>query len=288
MRRSYAGDSKLIDAVFDLLEMVFPGLRAAAARARMLGALWEAVSTPFLHFEGNSLVSHIGVIELPLILLGRPVTAGSIHAVATHPDFRRRGHYRKLMEEVLEYCSGRYETLILSTENPEYYEPFGFRVLREHAMTKGISTAGDGNGLRKLDLEDSRDVEILNRLLETRAPLSHTLGVGPERTVFCFNEGKGPLYYCRDLDAMVCLELDGTALKLFDVVAPELPPSGELLGRMPWRVETVEANFATDEFLRGASPVERVFEHDGPSYLMARGPFGPEGLPFALPRPART
>ena len=130
--------------------------------------------------------------------------------------------------------------------------------------------------------------ELLMRLLETRAPLSQTLGVGPEKTVFCFNEGKGPLYYCGDLDTMVCLEMAGTTLRVYDVVAPVLPSSENLLSRMPWRFDRVEANFATDQFLRGAKPLERVFDHDGPSYLMARGPFVPEGTPFTLPRPART
>jgi hypothetical protein len=33
------------------------------------------------------------------------------------------------MEELLQYTAGRYETLILTTEHPEYFEPFGFRFM---------------------------------------------------------------------------------------------------------------------------------------------------------------
>ena len=43
--------------------------------------------------------------------------------------------------------------------------------------------------------------------------------------------------------------------------------------------------------LRGDPPAEAkpyIFDHDGPTHLMARGPFATEGHQFSLPRSART
>src|SRR5262247_2635180 len=119
MRRSFAEDPDFSKQLFDLLDSVFPGVREIAANAKALGASWESVSTPFVCVENGRLIAHVGVIELSLVLAGQVVKVGSIHGVATHPDYRRRGYYREAMEEALAYCANLYETLILTTEHPE-------------------------------------------------------------------------------------------------------------------------------------------------------------------------
>jgi GNAT superfamily N-acetyltransferase len=196
MKHSFSDDPTLREKLFDLLDVVFPGVRRVEQNARVLGGYWESVSTPFIHFEGGRPVSHVGVIELPLVLLGQNVTVGSVHGVATHPDYRRRGYYGRLMEELLEHCASRYETLILTTEHPEYFEPFGFRVLTEHLFTARRHSQGSAGGLRLLDARDNGDVALLNRLLETREPVSRVVGVANEKAVFCFNE-EPPFVLCR-------------------------------------------------------------------------------------------
>jgi predicted N-acetyltransferase YhbS len=288
MKRSFANDPELSERLFDLLDTVFPGVREVAHNARALGASWESVSTPFIHFEGGRAVSHVGVIEIPLVLLGKNVTVGSVHGVATHPDYRRRGYFGRLIEEVIEHCSSRYETLILTTEHPEYFEPFGFRFIREHHFTLSCESKGRQGGLRLLNTRDAVDIALLHRLLETREPVSQVVGVVNEKGVFCFNEGSRPLHYAEELDAIICLEIEGTSLKLLDVVSPNLPQLSEILERIPQRIEAVDICFAPDRLAQEARPSPYVFDHDGPSFFMARGPFASEGEKFTLPRSART
>jgi predicted N-acetyltransferase YhbS len=288
MKRSYSEEHTLVESVFDLLEIAFPGLRRTAKRAARLGGYWESVSTPFLHFESGRLVSHVGIIELPLVLMGRAERVGTLHAVATHPDCRRRGYFRQLMEEVIEYSANRYNTLILTTENPEYYEPFGFRVLEEHLLTANCASPGGVGDFRALNTEDPGDIALLNRLLDRREPVSEVVGVAAEKAVFCFNEGNKPLYYCGELDVMLSMEMDGSRLNLFDVVAPKLPSLEGIVERWPATVDQVNANFATDRFTTTTVATKRIFDHDGPSYFMARGPFAAEGEAFTMPRSART
>ena len=48
-----------------LLGRVWPRLPGAAARAEAMGFAWTAVSTPFVRREGERVVGHVGVIELP-------------------------------------------------------------------------------------------------------------------------------------------------------------------------------------------------------------------------------
>jgi predicted N-acetyltransferase YhbS len=288
VRASFMDDPKLGPRLFDLLDEVFPGLRRAKEEGARLGASWESVSTPFVLEEGDGVVAHVGLIGLPLVVMGRFCTVGSVHAVATRADRRRQGLCRRLMEEMLAYAEGRYETLVLTTEHPEYYTPFGFRVLQEHRFTVRPRPRPRRDGLRVLDLAQSSDVALLNRILDERSPVSKVVGVGREKAVFFVNEGRRPLHYAPDLDALLCLKREGGTVELFDVVAPEMPGLEEVLDRAAPPVEHVVLHFSPDKLGAEAVAEPHRLDHDGESYLMARGPFAAEGRPFTLPRSART
>jgi len=288
MRYSYQDDPALLNGVFDLLDLVFPGLRGVAVRAKALGAPWEAASTPFLAIENGQVLSHVGVIELQLVLLGRQTTVGTVHGVATHPHHRRRGHYRRVMEDLLRHCDRHYQSLILTTEHPEYFEGFDFRTVGEHRFTVDVESSGGTARFRMLDPDLRRDVDILHRLLEGRAPVSEVVGVVNEKAVFCFNEGRRPLPYADDLDLIACMELDGRCLHLYDLVAESIPPLPDILDSLGRPVDEVVTHFSPDRLGAEFDATPQLFDHDGLSYLMARGPFAAEGVPFALPRSART
>jgi len=288
MQQSFANDPTLSQRLFNLLDTVFPGIRQVADNARILGAPWESVSTPFIICEGERVLSHVGVIELSLIVLGEKSTVGSIHGVATHPDYRRRSYYRQVVEEALRYCEQHYATQILTTEHPEYFEPFGLRVVQEHDFTVRLQSTGRGNGLRLLNLRDTQDIALLHRLLETRTPVSQIVGVIDEKAIFCFNEGSRPLYYAADLDMLLCLEQEGPHLTLFDVVGPRIPSLAAIVEHMPQAITEVTLCFSPDRLSVNAEAKSYLFEHDGPSYFMVRGPFAAEGQPFSLPRSAQT
>lgn len=299
MRGSFQEDAALSDRLFDLLDQVFPGIRQGASEVRRLGAAWESVSVPFIEREGDKVVAHVGLIELPLVLQGAPTVVGTVHAVATDPERRGRGLFRRLMEETLAWAADHYETLILTTDHPEYYEAFGFRHLPEHCFrvprpTESPAAPGEIRASwRRLDLHDPFDVALLNRLLEHRQPVSRRVGVGPEKAIFFFNEGRRPLQYVEDLDVILCAEAEGATLKLFDIVGARLPSQEELWARMPPTTDELILHFAPDRIAPDlvtpdAGAEAYLLDHDGPSYLMARGPFAAEGEPFTLPRSART
>ena len=286
-RRSIAEDHTFSARLFALLESCFPGISRVKQQADALGAPWEAASTPFVYVQDDLVVAHVGVLEIPLVVMGQTVTAAGIHAVCTRPELRRRGYYRQVMEDVLEYCSDRYHTLVLTTERPELYEPFGFRVLQEHIFTTSWASAGRADGFRLLDTRAPGDVRLLHRLLATREPVSNIVGVVREGAIFCFNEGSRPLHYADDLDLMVCMETNGTRLRLIDIVAPRMHPLSSVLERMRLPMQEVEICFSPDRLDVSAQAVPHVLDQGGPSLLMARGPFAAEDHAFMLPRSAR-
>ncbi|WP_460202662.1 GNAT family N-acetyltransferase [Scytonema sp. NUACC21] len=286
-QRSFQSASTLSNQLFNLLEVVFPGygISDAAEHGRKLGASWESASTPFMLFQDDIAVTHVGVLEIPMQLMGKYEIVGGVHGVATHPDFRRQGYYRQVMEEVLDYCYRRYNTLILTTSQPEIYEPFGFRYVTEHMFIAQCNTTGGHNGFRLLDTCNSNDVQLLNRLLEKREPVSHILGVVKEKAVFCIIEGSNPLYYAKDLDLLAAMTVEDTKLKLFDLVGTKVCPLKAILERIPQPIQQVEIYFSPDRL-----DVEvQAFPHrlNGDDHLMVRGKFTPEGQKFMLPRSTR-
>ncbi len=286
-QRSFAEDPSISDRLFNLLEIVFPEIKIsdAAQVGRTLGASWESASTPFIRLHDDVAISHVGVLEIPMQLMGQNITVGGIHAVCTHPEYRRRGYYREVMEEVLDYCENRYDTLVLTTAQPELYQPFGFRVVGEHIFIAKCDSAGGTDGFRLINTSDTNDVKLLHRLLEIREPVSNIVGIVNEKAVFCVNEGRNPLYYAPDLDVIICMEIKDTQLQLFDVVGTRICSLAEILERIPERIQEVAIYFSPDRLNADVQALSHIL--DGDSLLMVRGNFAAEGEKFMLPRSAR-
>jgi predicted N-acetyltransferase YhbS len=285
-RRDYARDPALLGQIFELLELAFPGdgLTRRERAARAMGCRWEAISTPFVRFEDRRAVAHVGLLEIRLVVAGREQVVGGIHAVATHPERRRRGLYRSVMEEALAFADARYETLVLTTLEPYLYEPFGFRVVAESRFVSACDEPETPDRVRLLDRDDPRDLDRLHRLLEERAPVSSRLGVVREHVVFGFDEAYTPLRYDSERDLLLVHDVQGTTLRLFDVVAKRMPALDEIVALVPERLERVEIYFAPDRL--GGAPAAEPWNLDE-AFFMVRGPFSPEPGTFMLPRSAR-
>jgi hypothetical protein len=52
--------------VYALFETSFPGLPAGVERAAAVGVPWPSVTTPFVWFDGEEAVSHVGVLMQPM------------------------------------------------------------------------------------------------------------------------------------------------------------------------------------------------------------------------------
>jgi predicted N-acetyltransferase YhbS len=283
-RREYLEEPGLSDRVFELLETWFTGISEPRRVALQLGGCWDDCSTPFVCEIDGRIVSHVGLLEMPYVVRGERVAFGGVHGVCTLESERRKGHFRRLMDELLAYCEGRYATLVLSTENPEYYEPFGFRVIPEHRFIARVAFGAGRGGFRSFDPEGAADLERLDHLLEDRAPVSNVVGIVAESQVFKFSQGTAGLHYSDALECFAVFALEGTRLVLSDLVAREIPTLESLLSQIASPVEQVEFHFSPDRFDVDARP--ELFRYDTDFY-MARGPFAAEGEAFMVPPSAR-
>jgi HEPN domain-containing protein len=107
----------------------------------------------------------------------RTLTAAGIHAVATHPDHRHRGHCRRLLGEALAHAGRISETSQLMTELPRVFRPAGLRsvpqtcFVAEQAAEKALKAVHYARGERTVYGHSVR------QLLQALAPGS---AVAPE------------------------------------------------------------------------------------------------------------
>lgn len=274
MRRDYAQDPALWPAVRDLLVEGFPGIEESETLARSHGLRWEEMSTPFVHEEGGRVVSHVGVLRLPLVVAERRIVVAGIHAVATRADARGRGLAGALLKEAVLFAEQGHETQILTAGRPELYERAGFSVLTETRFFGRVPAGSPGTTpIRPFSWDDPRERARLEHLLASREPVSRRLAATSDRDVFLFDSARSHLHWVDAWEGVLWFSGTRDRVRVVDVIAPRMPSWAEIARALPAGTDRVELCFAPDV-------VGGTFE-PGPQepdeLLMVRGPFPADG-----------
>jgi hypothetical protein len=242
--------------LWSLLEATWPGIPALFDLAGGHGWPLGAVSTPFVARDSERIVSHVGVLELPVVLAGQPRVIAGIHGVCTLPELRRRGHFRSAMEAAMVHLRARYDAAKLCTDKPWAYEPFGFRRVDQCRFVLHRQGPG-GPGSRPVA---EADLPWMKRLLAQRAPQSLRFAardpgwlVGIDGVLH--GGGLGLFHRLESLDVMVAWKPGGRSLHLLQVVARELPPLEDILACSPWSYDEVVLWMAPDLLAPTAEPI---------------------------------
>lgn len=246
--------------------------------------VWHEGYRAFSYWDGPVIAANISCRPLPLMMAGRKVAAGQIHAVATRPAYRRRGLFQDLMQRVLAYCEGRMDPLFLYTATPQLYAPFGFRPLTEHGYR---GTLADGDLLipvttRNLSLNDPHDLSLVRRLFAVRTPASDVFGLYRNEDIFVANalaHTGWQLTYLAAEDVLVIWDEGGERRRLIDFAGSN-PPSQPALRALLGSGE-IDVLFPPDRLKGSFRPFRHAPEDD--DFLMVRGPFLAEGRPIMLP-----
>lgn len=68
-----------------------------------------------------------------LVLNGQVLRTSMILGVCTHPDYRKKGYMKALMEVCLDACEHTEIITLIQAYQPELYTPFGFRMIYRRA-----------------------------------------------------------------------------------------------------------------------------------------------------------
>ncbi len=287
---SVYADREKRDQVYRLIDTVWPGDYEVIQLTEKLGVPWHVASTPFVRFDGNRAISHVGVLQLTMTVCRTEVLVGGIHAVCTHPDYRGRGYNRQVMQEALQHCESRFHASLLFTDEPTIYTRYGFRTVEEHIFEATDVPAKKPTGdLRRLSATSPRDLALLKRLALDRTPVSNVVGVLESGGLLVTNElfshpDFERIHYSEEINCVIVFEVNSNVLQLYDIVGPQIPPLDEIASLVSADFERVEIHFSPDLLHVNVAQTKPRPTGD---YLMVRGAIDFGTQPFAIPPLAR-
>lgn len=264
----------------NLLDECFPGIKANIERCDTLGFPWQ--SKAFVKEEKGEVVSHVGVMEYPILIEGKLHKVGALHAICTKKTHRRRGLASGLIQEALRWTEKLYEFVILFTEIPSFYERLSFHTIQEHRFRLACRHAKGTQTLTPVIFP--RDNALLLRCFEQRAPISDLLWVKDNGDIASFNAlfSTYPTYwsmhYSPEIDGILSFALKDKELHLFDLVAREPPALDLILNHLPVPIDEIFFYFSPDRLTKKAVPEPHVYEK---SHFMAHGKW-PNVKPFMI------
>lgn len=233
-------------ALLALLDGAFPGLGERATWSAACGYRWSDVSAPTLILDGDGPITHIGLLDIPVVIDDQPALVGGVHAVCTRPDRRKQGYFRQAMTDLLERIDGRYHALVLFTDEPGIYTRFGFRVEPEYATTFDLNARGTPGRIKRFDVMEAGGPARLISMFTGRTPVSNRYGIGPEVPISLFRSPGLSLYRCESLDVLFDMTIDDSTAHLFDVVGSRIPSLDEIAGVLPDTIRSVVCYFLPD------------------------------------------
>ena len=256
-----------------LLEESFPGIKANIIRCEALGFSWEA-SKLFIKEENGKALSHVALLECPMLVDGRWNRIGALYAVCTQTESRGHGLASELIKEALDWSKGRCDTVLLFTGIPEFYEKLSFQKIQEHRFHLHRFCPQGSQSLRPAIAPQDNDLFL--RCFREREPISNRLSIDDQGLIASFNTlfATYPTYwsvhYSPTIDGLICYEIKDKTLHLFDIVASKMPSLDVILDHLHEEVEDIYFYFAPDRFTDEALPEPHLYDH---GHLLIHGPW---------------
>jgi GNAT superfamily N-acetyltransferase len=249
-RQDYFADDKAWSALVSLLHDTF-GIDLDPLK-RLGGA--DPTSMPFGWFdESGFLAANLSAFAMPLVIGGRQINAAGLQSGAVRPPWRGRGLYRDVTRKALDWCAGQgFEAIVLYTDKPDLYTPYGFRSLPMHFYAGAAPEPLMGvQPARTLDPWTPEYLALLQRALKSRTPVSDALGVCESAAMFLINTQFDPdvrLSWLEDRQAVVAWKVgDDSTFVLSDIIAATIPPLDAIFGSLGIAPSAIEVLFSPDK-----------------------------------------
>lgn len=259
------------EQLFPLFEEVF-GITTQTLNDFSEKGYWDNTFKALSFLQDDKVIANVGAFSLPLLINGEKINAMGIQSVMTHPNFRRQGLMTHLLDKMIVEIDKECDCVVLFTEKPELYAPFGFNVVQEYLMTIPYDkNKGNDFLLRKLDYYNEENRQLIQETIDSSQRLSNKFSTSNFQSSFYLNmydvKWNEKLYYSEKLDALIVYEVDNEKLKLYGVFAPVIPVLDEICGEISERFTEIEFYFSPDQL--GIDDIQFT-ELQSSKYLMVR------------------
>lgn len=284
MIADYSKDPFLYEQCLTLIDSCFPGIKALANKGRTHNAYWDKSSIPFIVKQDQEVIAHLGLLPFHVLVESSPFNASAIHGICTKVEHRRKGHFKQLMLEALHYSEQHFDFSFLFTDQPDLYEPFGFKIIDEYDFEYDFPIQNKKqNNLRKLNLDNQQDLNLLQELYLNRLPHSNRFSIVKETVISTLNALHEPVFYIESINTLIVYQIKDNTLFLKDVVFKKSPNLDAILKSIPEVFSKVVLQFCPDQFLTHFKPIKATTE----CYMMISNDFDLGSSLFRYPEPQR-
>ncbi|KOS68262.1 GNAT family acetyltransferase [Lysinibacillus contaminans] len=189
---------------------------------------WNDDYICYSYIDGDQIIANASVNKMIVIANGKEYQAIQIGTVMTHPDYRQQGLAAKLMDHIIEKYEKDYDFIYLFANDTvlDFYPKFGFEQVQESSFRLKASDVKKQltkkSALRKLDVNNQADFELLKEFAAKRIPVSSILGVKNNEHllmfyfILVFNDA---IYYIEEEDVIVIMEQEENQLHIFDIIS---------------------------------------------------------------------
>jgi predicted N-acetyltransferase YhbS len=176
-------------------------------------------------FDDGTIISNVSTTEFELIINGKQFNAIQIGTVMTKKEFRGKRLAVELTNKVIEKYTPEYDFFFLFGHKDvwDYYPKQNFIPINECTYSIEINHSINSNEqVRKLDLSNNEDLEIIIRLTKNRVPVSKTFGVVNDTSIFlfyCLYDYSNNLFYSSAKDCLLVFTVSNDKIvHLYDVL----------------------------------------------------------------------
>lgn len=196
----------------------------------MQAGYWSERYIPYSFIDNNEIVSNVSANIMSIVMEGQKYNAVQIGTVMTKQSCRGKGLATELMKRVIDNYMPKCNFLYLFPNEDElnFYQKLGFTLshYRKYKCTLPKRIYSDKTP-RKLNIEDSVDRSIIERIVRSHKPQSDLFDFADNTHVRFWHylyTVKEHIYYIEQLDALSVFFFKENTLNLIDVVSRNIIP----------------------------------------------------------------
>ncbi|MNO42317.1 Acetyltransferase (GNAT) family protein [compost metagenome] len=189
---------------------------------------WNDKYICYSYIDGDQVIANASINKMTIIVNQTKVHAIQIGTVMTHPDYRKQGLSRKLIEHIIATYEHECDFIYLFANDSalDFYPKFGFERMQESSFSMDVAhlnnRPAETYSLRPLSMSNSADFTLLTKFAEERTPVSSVLSVinNEHQLLFYFIlPFHDSFYYIEEADVVVIFKQEDHQLHIFDIIS---------------------------------------------------------------------
>ncbi|WP_391205821.1 GNAT family N-acetyltransferase [Psychrobacillus sp. L4] len=218
---------------------------------------WSDNYVCYSYVDGDKVIANASINKMTIVSNTKEYQAIQVGTVMTHPDYRYQGLSGKLMNHIMEKYEKESDFIFLFANKSvlDFYPKFGFEKVQESSFSLSISDVKkqptQSSTLRRLSIESTTDLQLLEDFATERIPVSSLLGVKNSEHllmfyfILVFSEA---IYYIQEEDVIVLFKHAGSHLHIFDIVSKKSVEIDTILSHIiSTETETINLYFTPDD-----------------------------------------